>query len=154
MRAQIKWPNDIYIGYRKVAGILIKNEIMGNSISCTIAGLGLNLNQGSFTENAPGAVSLRMLTHKEYDIDLILTEWHRNVAHWYEKLMNMESGKINDAYLARFYLLDQKSEFIIRGERIEATIRGLAEYGMLLLENTQGKQFNCSLKEVVFPKNE
>jgi BirA family transcriptional regulator, biotin operon repressor / biotin---[acetyl-CoA-carboxylase] ligase len=152
-RAQIKWPNDIYIGNRKIAGILIKNEIMGNSISCTIAGLGLNINQAGFTDNAPGAVSLRMLTNKEYDIDKILTDWHNNLAHWYERLMNKEFRKINDAYLDRFYLLNQQYEFIIRGERIEATIRGLAEYGMLLMEGTDGKQYICSLKEVVFPKN-
>jgi BirA family transcriptional regulator, biotin operon repressor / biotin---[acetyl-CoA-carboxylase] ligase len=151
-RSQIKWPNDIYLGSRKVAGILIKNEIMGNSIYSTIAGLGLNLNQDSFSIKAPGAVSLRMLTNKEYNIEKILTDWHGNLAYWYEKLWNQETGIITDAYLDRFYLLNQASEFIIRGKKTKAIIKGLAEFGMLFLEGTDGKRYECGLKEIIFPQ--
>jgi len=152
-RSMIKWPNDIYIDKQKVAGILIKNEISGNSISGSIAGLGLNVNQNSFPASITGAVSLFMLTGKQYDLDDILTDWHSSVAYWYGKLADGNGAIIENAYLERMYLLNKPSEFTIRGEKMTATIRGLAEYGMLLLEGSDGSFYKCSLKEVVFGSN-
>ncbi|MBK6962374.1 MAG: biotin--[acetyl-CoA-carboxylase] ligase [Bacteroidales bacterium] len=149
-RAMIKWPNDIYVNHNKIAGILINNEISGNTISMTIAGLGLNINQESFSKNAPGAISLKMLTGNEFDLNMILTEWHSNMEQWYKKLMDADFNSLDAAYLERLYCLNQPAEYIIRGEKMEATILGLAEYGMLLLNDNNGRQFKCGLQEVVF----
>ncbi len=146
----IKWPNDIYANHHKIAGILINNEITGNRISSSIAGLGLNINQDSFSRNVPFAISLKMLTGKEYIVKDILTDWHKNVIYWYDKLISPVSTQLDDAYMDRLYLLNQPADYEIRGEKMTATIKGLAEYGMLLLENKSGKQYKCALKEVVF----
>lgn len=151
--ADIKWPNDIYMGNRKIAGILIKNEISGSRISATIVGLGLNVNQEVFSKNAPGAVSLKMLTGNDFDTEKILTEWHSNLAYWYEKLMNADNRLLDKTYLERLYLLNTPAEYRIRGERKVATIKGLAEYGMLRLECSDGIEYTCSLKEVEFVNN-
>jgi BirA family transcriptional regulator, biotin operon repressor / biotin---[acetyl-CoA-carboxylase] ligase len=151
-RAMIKWPNDIYVNQSKVAGILINNEISGNTITQSIAGLGLNINQESFSVNAPGAISLKMLTGNEFDLNEILTEWHRTLEQWYNKLMKQDFKSLDLAYLERLYLLNQPAEYIIRGERMQATILGLAEYGMLLLKDNSGKQYKCALQEIVFVK--
>jgi len=151
-RAMIKWPNDIYIYQGKIAGILINNDITGNNISRSIAGLGLNINQESFGENAPGAVSLKILTGIEYEVKKLLTEWHKSMEHWYEILMNPDFKTLDEAYLERLYRLNQPAEYIVRGKRMEATILGLAEYGMLMLKDNSGKQYICALQEVVFVK--
>lgn len=151
-RAMIKWPNDIYINQNKVGGILINHEIAGNKISMTIAGLGLNINQESFSELAPGAASLKMITGNEFDLNEILTEWHKSMENWYRKLMKQDYKSIDAAYLERLYRLNQPAAYIIRGERMEATILGLAEYGMLLLKDNSGKQYKCALQEIVFVK--
>lgn len=45
---KIKWPNDILISNQKIAGILIENYLIGQNISQTIVGIGLNINQPSF----------------------------------------------------------------------------------------------------------
>jgi BirA family biotin operon repressor/biotin-[acetyl-CoA-carboxylase] ligase len=150
VKSMIKWPNDIYLDNRKVAGILIKNDITGGSVSTTIAGLGLNINQKEFSTAAQGAVSLTMLTGKQYDLESILTDWHKCVAHWYEKLRTGDLGLIEITYLSRMYLLNQPAGFIVRGVQMNATIKGIAEYGMLLLEGNDGRQYKCSLKEVIF----
>jgi BirA family biotin operon repressor/biotin-[acetyl-CoA-carboxylase] ligase len=149
-RAMIKWPNDIYINEGKIAGILINNDITGNNISQSIAGLGLNINQESFGENAPAAVSLKMLTGVEQEVKRLLTEWHKSMEQWYENLMKHDFKTLDEAYMERLYRLNQPAEFIIRGKRMEATILGLAEYGMLLLKDNRGKQYICALQEVVF----
>lgn len=60
---EIKWPNDIYIADRKIAGILIENSIetavdMEPRIGHTTIGIGLNVNQREFTSPAPNPGSL------------------------------------------------------------------------------------------------
>ena len=68
----IKWPNDIYYGDKKVAGILIENAIIGNEIKYSIAGIGLNVNQTTFLSSAPNPVSLKQISGKETDIDALM----------------------------------------------------------------------------------
>jgi BirA family transcriptional regulator, biotin operon repressor / biotin---[acetyl-CoA-carboxylase] ligase len=68
----IKWPNDLYVGGRKISGILVEQaEIHGKKI-CVI-GIGLNLNSKG-SELSPEAVSLGEITGLEYDIDAFLHE--------------------------------------------------------------------------------
>lgn len=63
---KIKWPNDILVSDRKIAGILIQNSLRANNLAHTIVGIGLNLNQEEFSEDLD-AVSLKMLTGRDYD---------------------------------------------------------------------------------------
>ena len=59
----IKWPNDIYYGDKKIAGILVENAI---------AGIGLNVNQTTFLSSAPNPISLKLISGKETDIDSLM----------------------------------------------------------------------------------
>ena len=68
----IKWPNDIYWGDKKVAGILIENAILGNEVKYSIAGIGLNVNQTTFLSSAPNPISLKQISGKETDIDALM----------------------------------------------------------------------------------
>ena len=68
----IKWPNDIYWGDKKIAGILIENAIIGNEVKYSIAGIGLNVNQTTFVSSAPNPVSLKQISGKETDIDALM----------------------------------------------------------------------------------
>ncbi len=61
VKATVKWPNDIYVGDRKICGILIEHAIMGTSIMHSIIGAGLNVNQTRFVSDAPNPVSLLQL---------------------------------------------------------------------------------------------
>ena len=51
METLIKWPNDIIIGDKKIAGILIENQWKNNYIKSSIIGLGININQVVFPKN-------------------------------------------------------------------------------------------------------
>lgn len=56
--AMIKWPNDIYVDEKKICGILIENSFRGKSISSSIIGIGLNINQRNFNVNLPNPTSM------------------------------------------------------------------------------------------------
>ncbi len=64
----VKQPNDIWVGDRKICGILIENVVMGKDITHTIIGVGLNLNQTDWPLDLPNPVSLRELTQKQYPL--------------------------------------------------------------------------------------
>ena len=68
----IKWPNDIYWRNKKIAGILIENDLCGSNIQYSVIGIGLNVNQESFVSNAPNPVSLKQITGKTYDREELL----------------------------------------------------------------------------------
>ena len=58
IKAEIKWPNDIYVGEKKICGILIENSFRGKTISSSIIGIGLNINQRNFNVNLPNPTSM------------------------------------------------------------------------------------------------
>ena len=77
--AKIKWTNDIYVGDKKLAGILIEHKLQGGEIGRTIAGIGLNVNQMEFSPDLPNPVSMQQLTRVELDTEEVLRRYGRIV---------------------------------------------------------------------------
>lgn len=48
IRSQIKWPNDIYVGKRKICGMLLENTLCTTGLAASVIGIGLNVNQTAF----------------------------------------------------------------------------------------------------------
>ena len=65
---KIKKPNDIYWRDRKAGGILIENIVRGTDWNWTVIGIGLNINQTHFSNEAGKPVSLKQITGKHWDI--------------------------------------------------------------------------------------
>ncbi len=68
VEARIKWPNDIWVGQKKICGILIENSLNGSLVCDSIVGIGLNLNEENWPSELPNPVSLKELTGKNYDM--------------------------------------------------------------------------------------
>jgi biotin-[acetyl-CoA-carboxylase] ligase BirA-like protein len=73
----IKWPNDIYHDDRKAVGILIENRLSGRTLSHSIVGVGVNLNQRVFRSDAPNPVSVVQLMEERSALDIAQNS-HRN----------------------------------------------------------------------------
>ena len=72
--ARVKWPNDIYVGDGKICGILIENSILGDRISGSVIGVGLNVNQIEFVSDAPNPVSMAQVTGRRFSLNEVLRE--------------------------------------------------------------------------------
>jgi BirA family transcriptional regulator, biotin operon repressor / biotin---[acetyl-CoA-carboxylase] ligase len=146
----IKWPNDIYIDDSKVAGILIQNSILGETLDSSIAGIGLNVNQRIFRSGAPNPGSLCMVTGKEYNLDLLLEQLISNIGEYYNILKSQSFRDIDKLYFDKLYRKNLVSSFWKDGKIIRARITGLGEYGHLLLKTEDGLSFECEIKEIEF----
>ncbi|MDE7389226.1 MAG: biotin--[acetyl-CoA-carboxylase] ligase, partial [Muribaculaceae bacterium] len=76
---RVKWPNDVYVGNRKICGILIENSLSGSMVSRSVCGIGLNVNQTEFRSPAPNPVSMAMLTGLRYDVSEVATRLFREL---------------------------------------------------------------------------
>lgn len=101
---RIKWPNDIYAGNRKLAGILVENEINSSGICSAVIGVGLNVNQEKFRSNAPNPVSLKQLTGNEHSVKHLLEQIISNLISIYQ-LTKIEEGRIrlHEEYMKHLY---------------------------------------------------
>lgn len=77
--AWMKQPNDIYVGKKKIAGMLIEHDLQGTQILTTRIGLGLNVNQKEFLSDAPNPCSLATLLNKDFDREEILNTLLQNL---------------------------------------------------------------------------
>jgi BirA family biotin operon repressor/biotin-[acetyl-CoA-carboxylase] ligase len=71
VEAYIKWPNDIYVGNDKIAGILAENTISGDKVSTVIGGVGINVQQDYTAVETFNATSINKVTgkkHEPYDV--------------------------------------------------------------------------------------
>lgn len=144
---KIKWPNDIMVNDKKIAGILIENIIMNNVISGSVIGIGINVKQGEF-DSKINAVSLQMHMDKTPEVSDILNSLCIYFEKYYLKLKTGQTEFITDNYLSHFYRKDQWLNFEIDGRIENLFVKGISEKGLLLLQEKEGKQKEYDIKEV------
>ncbi len=146
----IKWPNDIYYKNDKIAGILIENSLEGDTIQCSVAGVGININQSGFPSGLPNPISLRQITGNNYDPESILSQFCNICDDLYSKLKTGLHEEINVLYHNNIYMLNRHTGFEGPQGRFRGTIRGVDEFGRLNIEmeNLEIKSFG--FKEIEF----
>ncbi|HNW97415.1 MAG TPA: biotin--[acetyl-CoA-carboxylase] ligase [Bacteroidales bacterium] len=150
MSPKIKWPNDIYVGEKKIAGILIENSISGNRIEYVIAGIGININQEKFSKNIPNPVSLKLVSGKEFIIGNCLDELCESLNARYMQLCRNDCELLNSEYLNNLYRYNLYSKYKVEDSFLFAKIVSVSEFGKLQLENKEGKIFEFAFKEIEY----
>ncbi len=142
----IKWPNDIYAGNDKIAGILIENAIAGEKMVYSVIGIGLNVNQVSFSSALPNPVSLKLLTGKDYDNGLLLGSLLREIDRQYALLRSGKAGVIEAYYHSSMYRRGRSHLFRSQGREFSGVIEGVDNSGRLVVAEDGGR----SLKAYMF----
>ncbi len=146
----IKWPNDIYAGNKKIAGILIENTIIENSTETSIAGIGVNINQTFFSSRIPDPVSLKLITGRDRDLGECLDGICKNLNYWYILLKQGNKPYIRSRYTERLFGINKTGDFKSGSRKFRAIIRGTDKYGRLALELPDKTIEYYNLKEVGF----
>lgn len=133
---RVKWPNDVLIDRRKVAGILIKNEIVGELVVSSLVGVGINVNSGGFPDELV-ATSLAMEAGAPTDRMALLRDVLDRFGHWWAKWESApEEGLVS--YTDRLWTRGRWADMLLDGQPIKARALDVDPYGRLLIERSDG----------------
>lgn len=147
---RIKWPNDIYAGNDKIAGILIENSITGSTLTSSVAGIGLNVNQEVFPDRIPNPVSLKVITGRDHDIAVCLEGLLKCLDKRYKMVITGERDQIRKDYTESLYRLNEWHEFRSGEGIFSGRILSAGDSGLLIVENKAGRKREFAFKEIEF----
>ena len=150
LKSSIKWPNDILVEKKKIAGTLIQNIISKSGmITHSVIGIGLNVNQHIFNDYLPKATSLSIELKKNFvlkEIKLNLLKSLKNNIEMYREGKNLDLK-----YMHALYMKDKVSVFESNSIRFNGIIRGVEDNGKLIVETRESvKKFVINEIKMLF----
>jgi BirA family transcriptional regulator, biotin operon repressor / biotin---[acetyl-CoA-carboxylase] ligase len=133
--AQIKWPNDLYVDGKKLAGVLVESMLQGERLQAVVVGVGLNVLTVQFPEEiAQRATSLALLGSSSLDREALLTALLAAMA---SRVADFERGGV-EALLGELNAADALRGRRVRVDSREGVGRGIDAQGRLLLQDDAG----------------
>ena len=141
----IKWPNDIYVGRKKICGILVENSLSGGCVAASVIGIGININQTEFPQLA-NATSLSLATGREYALEDCLKAFMTVFESLQPKLEDLP-----EAYTSRLFQKGVQARYIdylLGGQEFTGTIQGVSPDGRLKIITDAHEERLYRFKEV------
>lgn len=135
----IKWPNDVWVAGRKIAGVLLEAK----GAEYTILGLGLNVNNPTPRELEDRAVSMFELTGNIFSLDAVLKSLSFHMDAWY-RILKEDPFLLMEKVRERTFILGRFVEVFDGDERVVGMAVDVLDDGSLLL-NVGG-----SLKRILY----
>ena len=148
LHPRIKWPNDIYLGNRKLAGILIENALSGSTVQHSIIGIGMNVNETDFPPDLPNPVSLRQATGSEIDIITLAHSIRASILN----LIDTPNAQWKADYDKVIYGLEERHSFLLNGDPVKATIKGVSSEGKLTISMDNSTTTSFATHEIQWQK--
>jgi BirA family biotin operon repressor/biotin-[acetyl-CoA-carboxylase] ligase len=143
---QIKWPNDVQAGGKKLAGILIESRPQSG---WAVAGIGLNVNLGADeldSDLRTTATSLRIETGRDLDRQLVLELLLARAGAWFTAPRDRDA--LLSAYRERDGLYGKRIRWSAGEARLAGEARGIDERGMLVVFSDSGERLTLDAGEV------
>ncbi len=142
----IKWPNDIIVQRKKLAGILIENSLMGTHIQHSVIGIGLNVN--STIEALPAfATSLAIETGRVYNIDAELHEMALLMDKYYSFLRLGKFDRLKEEYMKQLLGHHHPITIVKNHEKLDVKVIDIKESGRIVMEELNGNWWTAGFKE-------
>ena len=136
----IKWPNDILIGKRKVAGVLTEIASDLDEVSHVVTGLGINANVREFPpELQDVATSLALEIGRPVDRAALVRAFLEPYEHYYTIFLQGRTDVLLERWKALSRTLGSRIAVEISGKRITGMARDIERDGSLMLETPDGK---------------
>mgnify|MGYP001167419391 CR=1 FL=1 len=143
----IKWPNDSYVNGKKIAGILIENSLQGSKLRSSVCGIGLNINQLTFSHEKAG--SLAGICGREFDRKEVREYLSAELAKTYSWLKLGKREQLKQAYESSLWGKGELLKFSKGTEIFEGEILGIGQLRKLhILVNDEVQSF--ANKEIAF----
>jgi BirA family biotin operon repressor/biotin-[acetyl-CoA-carboxylase] ligase len=142
IEVDLKWPNDVLLGGKKVCGILTEMNAEATRVRYIVMGIGINVNQASFPKDLP-ATSLRLATDSEWSRVELAGALLKSLDREYRQLLDDADSK--ESILQRFaenssWVLGKRVRIEENGSAFEGTTEGLDPRGFLQVRTLHGLQ--------------
>lgn len=134
----VKWPNDVLVGTKKIAGILIENAWNAGRLQSSIVGIGLNVNQLRFGDKV-NATSLHLLVGQEFSRKRLLEILSSYLQKAYIDLLSAKLDSLRSEYHQYLYGKDlSKTFFLANGTEFTGIVREVSDNGKIMIERESG----------------
>ncbi|MEJ6617293.1 MAG: biotin--[acetyl-CoA-carboxylase] ligase [Crocinitomicaceae bacterium] len=145
--AKIKWPNDIYVNNKKIAGVLIENQLSSSHIKNSIIGIGLNINQREF--DGLNATSILLETEARKTPMEVLYSFIEMFNSSWKNFSQRMLPRVKSDYISNLFQLNELKNYEDSRGDFEGIIRNVLDSGHLVIERN-GEEQHYGLKEIVF----
>lgn len=142
----VKWPNDIYSGNKKLSGVLIENALQGGKIVKSIVGIGVNINQLSFSHERIS--SLGALTGKSYVLQDLLYELLVGIEQFYLQARQGGYDKLRREYLLGLLGYNENRLFLDQSGFFNGMVTDVKNSGQIEITCPDGNVKLYGLKEL------
>jgi BirA family biotin operon repressor/biotin-[acetyl-CoA-carboxylase] ligase len=152
--ATIKWPNDVLVGRKKVAGTLVEFATLGERVDYAILGVGVNVNmthaalRAALGSSGHAAGSLHEAAGREIDRNAFAASVLNHLDAWMENYRARGPAPLLAAWLDRDILTGRRVEVRGEGATYEGRVLGVDREGYLLLRDPRGKRRRVLTGEV------
>ena len=129
----VKWPNDIIVDNRKIAGCIIENVAVEQKIKTSVIGIGININQLKFKKYVPEATSLAKIKNCKFDINQIKNKLLQLIEEFYLKIDD-DIVKVYNKYL---FKKNKSFDYMINEKKDEGVIVSVNNQGDLLIRKNK-----------------
>lgn len=148
---KIKWPNDIMVNDKKIAGILIENIYSGNVLQWVFTGIGININQTDFpTEIQQKATSICLLVHRTLSIHEEINTFMNTFDKYYDLWLRKEFRLLHGNYEKQLWKKGEKISLRLKeNEKLQrGLLTGVSPEGKILLKDEHDKILSFHHHEV------
>ncbi len=141
LAARVKWPNDLWIDGRKVAGVLVEATSIGMKLDSLVIGVGLGVNRLAWEPELTGVASSMLAEVRRavpgappYDRARVLAAVLEHVERWVDLFVAEGPAPVVASLTPRLALLGQD----VRCDHVRGRLLGLSPSGALRLETESG----------------
>lgn len=152
----IKWPNDVQVNNKKLAGILIESSINGNQVDYSILGIGLNVNMdiSPHPDINQIATSLKDITNNIIDKNIVLKILYGKLNYYYTKIKNNEN--LVDQWASKISTIGENVTISFPGTKkspLAGKAQKILQDGSIQIILNNGTIFNASAGEISILQN-
>ena len=149
---EIKWPNDILLEGRKISGILIETKIQEGKIKGAFIGIGININQLTFSKFGREATSLKKEKGIDCKIESVIQRLNRHVQQFYTLYKLKGYDSLNYLYHQELYLKGEECIYYVGKDTRYLTFQSVNKRGDAQFFNQNGKIEEFGFKQIRFSK--
>ena len=151
LKPQIKWPNDVLINSKKIAGILSETVMQGSLFKGLVLGIGVNLNTSKKDLASvidKEATSLNLEISKPVDVNLFLDKLAEEFFADYDNFLQKGFELIKNDYISRTCFLDTEICVQVFNDKKCGIAKAINDKGELVMSNNQ-KEFVLTIGDIL-----